>query len=887
MKSKKILSILLALVLLLSVLPLGQFVYAAETTPTPTYDVSGSKEADPTELDTNHRETTVTLSLPSAEYQNKIDIVFAMDSSTSAENSIVFIDAVNDLFQSILENNPNLELKVGVVRFRGRAHDAIAYLSNNTYTELVTYSDDTKTYIEQALSMDEDAVKAAFGSGSNTHGGIDIANEWLKADDEVDDDHKYLVLLTDGKTYIWNDANHQPTTIYAQWYRSNSYAMQNGGKPALNQVIGYNKYDYPTDVLDPTGKSNIFVFRTIEDLLACTAEELTGVSDWDEPCRYADTKAVPDGQVDKYTVTNGAELFGAGGTYGKRGDFVYWYKFTPKAEWAGVKYLEANPFKVIDNHDGTYTFDTENINPNYYQYHVDPLQKGIYKAAKLWQEVNKKYNCAVITYDGGSADGGLQLRLPFNEWLRTNSKYGASIATASQVQALFTGIDNSIRYMVSEGVVTDQITDDFTLKNADNADGFRMTLSGTALDVTFADGKWNFGEANADGVYPYVVEFDASTNTITWTLNVPIENTNPVTLSYDLIIDEDSESGFYYTNVSAVLDYKSSDGKKDGSFTFPVPKVSYVRLIDITVSKVWIDNNNQDGKRPGRMSFSLMDGDTVAGIVQTDASTAWIATFTDVPEAKLVDGEMVYIAYTVVEEVVDGYSAEIDETADGFVIVNTHEPEKTDITVEKIWDDDSNERKLRPDVITVNLLANGDIIDTATITADDEWEHTFTGLDKYKAGKLIDYTVEEEPVEGYETSIDGFTITNTLTVPKEYTITYKMNGGQFDGKTDDIKEVYPEGTFISIHAAPTREGYKFLRWEGSSYQPGDKYTVLSDHTFVAQWEPVKPEDPTPPDAPKTGDTSRIGFWIGMMGVSAAALVSLLLVNRKRRLGTKR
>ncbi len=885
MRSRKILSILLVLLTLLSFLPLGQAVYAAEEEPT--YDVSGSKTAEPTELDSDHRETTVTLSLPSAEYQNKIDIVFAMDSSTSAENSTVFIECVNELFESILSNNPNLDLKVGVVRFRGRAHDAIAYLSENTYTELVTYSDDTKTYIERALSMTEDEVKAAFGSGSNTHGGIDIANEWLKADEEVDDDHKYLVLLTDGKTYIWNDASHEPTTIYAQWYRSNSYAIQNSGKPALNQVVGYNKYDYPTDVLDYTGKSNIFVFRTIEDLLACTAEELTGVSEWDQFCRYADTKATPNGTVVKHTMTNGAELFGSNtATYGKKGDFAYWYEFTPNDDWTGVKYLEANPFMVIDNGDGTYTFDTENVNPNYYQYHVDPLQKGIYKAAKLWQEVNTKYNCAVITYDGGSADGGLQLRLPFNQWLRDNSKYGASIATASQVEALFTGIDNSIRYMVAEGVVTDQITEDFTLKNPDNADGFRMTLSGTALDVTFEDGKWNFGEANADGVYPYVVEFDASTNTITWTLNVPIENTNPVTLSYDLIIDEDSESGFYDTNVSAVLDYKSSDGTKDGTFTFEIPVVSYIRKIDISVSKLWKDENNQDGKRPGSLTFSLMDGDTVVQTVQTDASAGWIATFTGVPEAKLVDGEMVFIDYTVVEEKVDGYSAEMDETADGFVIVNTHDPEKTDITVEKVWDDESNERKLRPDVITVNLLADGETVDTARITADDEWKHTFTGLDKYKAGKLIDYTVEEEPVEGYKTIVDGFTITNTLTVPKEYTITYKLNGGKYDGKTADIKEVYPEGTVISIHAAPTREGYKFLRWEGSSYQPGDKYTVVSDHTFVAQWEPEKPEEPKPP-VPPTGDNSRMGLWLGMMVLSATAAAGLTLVSRKRRSGTDR
>ena len=556
------------------------------------FDVDGSKKASPTELVCPHRETTVTLSLPSAEYQNAIDIVFAMDSSTSAENSTVFTESVNALFDSIIENNPNIVLKVGVIRFRGRAHDAIKYLSDNAYSGLTVYSDASKTYIDRALNMSEDDIKAAFGSGSNTHGGIDIANEWLKADKEVDDDHKYLVLLTDGKTYIWNNENHEPTTIYAQWYRSNSYAMQNNGKPALNQVIGYNKYDYPVDVLDPTGKSNVFVFRTIEDLLASKSPELTGVSPWDEFCRYADTKAVPNGTVVKHTVTNGAALFGSNSaTYGNKKDYQYWYEFTPNADWTGVKYLEANPFMVIDNGDGTYTFDTEHINPNYYQYHVDPLQKGIYKAAKLWEEVNTKYNCAVITYDGGSADGGLQLRLPFNAWLRSNSKYGAGIANSSEVQALFTDIDNNIRYMVSRGVVADVIGDDFSLKNPTSEDCFRMTLGGEDLDVTYENGVWSFGEPDANGVYPYTVAYTAATKTITWTINVPVENLKPITLSYDLLLRDDAPTGFYDTNKWAILNYKSTDGKHDGSYVFEIPEVSFICPGDNPPSEFDVDGS--------------------------------------------------------------------------------------------------------------------------------------------------------------------------------------------------------------------------------------------------------------------------------------------------------
>lgn len=548
------------------------------------FDKMGSKVASPTKLGED-RKTTVTLEMPSGEYQNAVDIVFAMDSSTSAENSAVFTESVTALFDSIRENNPNLKLNVGVIRFRGRAHDAIDYLSDGQYTELVEYSDASKPYIEGALTMSEEDIKAAFGSGSNTHGGIDIANEWLEGDTELDDSHKYLVLLTDGKTYIWNNDEHEPTTIYSQWYRSNKYAMQNGGKPALNQVTGYNKYDYSVDVLDPSGKSNIYVFgkkdpwdkSDYEELYNSEDPELTGVSQWDAPCYYADDKSdVPDGTVNKRTVSNGAELFGSNSaTYGNKVDYQYYWEFVPSGKWADFSYLEGNPFQVIENEDGTYTFDTENINPNYYLYHVDCLQKGMYKAGHLWSEVDEKYNTAVITYSGGSVGGGLELRIPFIEWLQDNSDYGADINNSEQVQDLFKGIDNSVRYMVAEGVVTDEIADEFTLdKPADGSSPFTMMYDGETLSSKAAgDNRWDFGELNDDGVYPYSVEYDEGAKTFKWIVRVPIENAKRISLSYDLILGEEYPAGEYNTNKSAVLDYVTTDGK-EGTFEFEKPKVT-------------------------------------------------------------------------------------------------------------------------------------------------------------------------------------------------------------------------------------------------------------------------------------------------------------------------
>ncbi|MBQ1505441.1 MAG: Cna B-type domain-containing protein [Erysipelotrichales bacterium] len=784
---KKIMTLLLAFFMILG---LAAPVVAEEES----MDVSGSKKTSPTLLQSSERETTVTLSLPSAEYQNKIDIVFTMDSSSSAKNSAVFQDSVNELFDSILQNNPNVELKVGVVRFRGRAHDAINYLSDGAYSGLTVYSDETKSYIENALNMSEDDIKAAFGNGSNTHGGMDIADEWLAADTEVEDDHKYVVLLTDGKTYIWNNEANEPTCMYMQQYNNGGagrWTIVGGGVPQFGQSISTYKSSYPVDVLDLSGKSNIFWFDDYQDLYGSTNEELSGTSPWDAACYYADTKtALPAGSVTKHDVTNGAALFGSNSaTYGNRGDFQYYWDYTPNADWEGVPYLEANPFAVVENEDGTYTFDTETINPNYYMYHADGLQKSMYLSGHLWTEMNKKYNCAVITYGGGGATGFVALRSSFISWLQSNSKYGADITASAQVEALFEGIDNDIRYMVGSGVVTDKISEYFDMKEP--AD-FRMTLNGEDLAGTKDGDKWVFGTADDEGKYPYELEYNAETKTITWTLNVPIENTKPVTLSYDLLLkDEYAIDGTKYpTNESAVLHYVSSDGKYEGDYTFEKPEVEYA-VTSVEGTKTWDDDDNRDGKRPEEIRVVLLDEKgTEVGKTLVTAENGWKYEFTNL--YKYEDGEEK--VYTVKEfEVPEGYEA----TYDGYNIKNTHAPETIEITGTKIWDDDEDRDGLRPEEIRVVLLdENGTEYGKTLVTAENGWKYEFKGLFKYENGKEKVYTVKEfEVPEGYEATYEGYNVTNTH-APETTTVTVEKKWED----DNDAEGIRPEAVTVALLA---------------------------------------------------------------------------------------
>src|SRR5699024_11370743 len=89
--------------------------------------------------------------------------------------------------------------------------------------------------------------------------------------------------------------------------------------------------------------------------------------------------------------------------------------------------------------------------------------------------------------------------------------------------------------------------------------------------------------------------------------------------------------------------------------------------------------------------------------------------------------------------------------------------EKIDITGTKVWEDDDNQDGIRPESITVNLLANGEKVDEAVVTAEDDWSYSFTDLPKYENGEEITYTVTENTVEDYTQEIDGYDITNHYT----------------------------------------------------------------------------------------------------------------------------
>ncbi|MBR2790791.1 MAG: MucBP domain-containing protein, partial [Eggerthellaceae bacterium] len=140
--------------------------------------------------------------------------------------------------------------------------------------------------------------------------------------------------------------------------------------------------------------------------------------------------------------------------------------------------------------------------------------------------------------------------------------------------------------------------------------------------------------------------------------------------------------------------------------------------------------------------------------------------------------------------------------------------------------------------------------------------------------RIEHYTADTERVTG-TMGEDGAQVTVTYT-GEPATITLDLGEGTLDGQTGTIEIPAHYGDTIKLPAGtPTLEGYTFVCWRGSEYQPGADYTVTGDHTLTAEF---KKNSPTVPD---TGDATPLALAIGLALLSATAAAVALAFARRR------
>lgn len=338
-----------------------------------------------------------------------------------------------------------------------------------------------------------------------------------------------------------------------------------------------------------------------------------------------------------------------------------------------------------------------------------------------------------------------------------------------------------------------------------------------------------------------------------------------------------------------------------------------VERTSVSVEKKWSDASNQDGVRPSSVSVQLYANGKASGDpVTLDAANSWKHTWSGLD--RNAAGKA--IVYTVKEvNVPDGYVSETaGDAVSGFIITNKHTPGVTAVCGVKAWDDTDDQDGVRPKSITVNLLADGEVIKTAAVTAANGWKYSFEGLPQFKDGKKITYTVSEQPVEGYKTTIDGTAITNTHKTEKTSVSVEKK------WKDQDNKDgSRPSSVSVQLYANGKASGDPVTldaanswkhTWSGldknasgkaitytvketsvphgyTSTISGDMasgFTVTNTHTpVVPPTPPVTP--PTVPPAPKKPhkqlSKTGTGIWaITITGITLLAAGIILALRRK-------
>ncbi len=264
----------------------------------------------------------------------------------------------------------------------------------------------------------------------------------------------------------------------------------------------------------------------------------------------------------------------------------------------------------------------------------------------------------------------------------------------------------------------------------------------------------------------------------------------------------------------------------------PTPEEPKPEITEVTVNKVWDDNNNQDGKRTENVTVNLLaDGTAVAKYV-LNSSNNWTHTFTALPKKNAEGKEFVY---TVVEaEVPAGYEAAVN----GFTITNKHTPETVTITGTKTWNDADNQDGKRPASITVNLLANGTVKDSKTVTQKDNWTYTWKDLPKYENGSEIKYTVTENKVEGYQATSDGINIINNYTPGKTSVSVVKAWADEND--KDAIRPasvsatLYADGATVDTQVLSADNGWTYTWTDLDEMKDGKTIVYTVDEAVVPE-----------------------------------------------------
>ncbi len=496
-------------------------------------DVSRSKTAKP--LDTSTWTSNVTLSLPSAEYEPVIDVVFILD-DTYAGNGI-FKDAATALLNELSEKK-NLDVNVGIVNFDAVARDWVAATTNSQHSGLVSLKNTEgltalQSAIATKLDKKNDGQTKKIGA-TNIEWPLEMAQNMLASGKGTE---KYAILFSDMYGYVYrgdliiDGQTYENVPLSKRLYAGESKFYQG----SLSMGTKYQSF------------ADVYAHRNDEENQ--TKDGFFRDSSWDSYWSiYSGYKQTPINPATK----DSADPFGVPGGYSG---------------------FEKSTCLVYD---------------------------------RLLQMKQAGINISIVNNDfapGDIREVGYVQSIK-NDMLDTLEQKGISViktqenVTAEDMTNVFDTLKDQLIQVVSAGsTVTDKIGTNFdfvglntmSLKIGDNT--IPGVIDEATNTITFKHG----GKDNA-----HVVVYDSSADSFTWTINEDVTKDARVQLTYSVKLTKpETAAGTYgvtdlngdgkvdgtdttytdtdalYTNESATMVPKDSNGKTGAELTFPKPSVSY------------------------------------------------------------------------------------------------------------------------------------------------------------------------------------------------------------------------------------------------------------------------------------------------------------------------
>ncbi|MBQ3302752.1 MAG: Cna B-type domain-containing protein, partial [Eggerthellaceae bacterium] len=274
--------------------------------------------------------------------------------------------------------------------------------------------------------------------------------------------------------------------------------------------------------------------------------------------------------------------------------------------------------------------------------------------------------------------------------------------------ALNRGQDNSWNFTVTNSYEAEETS--MSVVKVWQDDGNRDGIRPTEIKVRLlADGEQYGDEVTLKG--------DAWAHT--WTELPKYKDGKEITYTVEELNKDALERLGYTSTVTA-----------EGKTSYKIVNAYDSKRTAVSVKKVWNDDSNREGVRPQTVVVELLANGTVEESVELEGD-AWSHTWNNLP----VNENGKKITYSVREVVPDGYRlVSIVEDPDySFTITNKHDIQTVGVSATKVWDDDDNRDVVRPVSVDVNLKADGTVIDTKTLNAENGWTYNWTEQPKFSA----------------------------------------------------------------------------------------------------------------------------------------------------------